>query len=125
MERCARFPASAPVDVAWVRELLGSAFLTAVIKRGKDILTVAHLGRHVPAEIQTALLVSGRECRREGCYRRGYLERDHTHDHAKGGPTSYTNLKWLCAHDHRLKSNGWILEPPDPTTGKCVLRPPP
>ncbi|MFI5389682.1 MAG: hypothetical protein ACHQY2_08155, partial [Candidatus Eremiobacterales bacterium] len=55
-------PGVGPVDVAWVRELLGSAFLTAIIKKGKDIVTVAHLGRHVPAEIQTALLVSGREC---------------------------------------------------------------
>ena len=118
-------PGVGPVDVNWVRELIGSAFLTAVIKRGKDILTVAHLGRHVPAEIQTALLVSGRECQIEGCYNRGYLERDHAHDHAKGGPTAYWNLKWLCSPDHRLKSRGWILGPADPVTGKCVLRPPP
>src|SRR6185369_6344866 len=73
-------PGVGPVDVAWVRELLGSAFLTVVIKRGKDILTVAHLGRHVPAAVQTALVVSGRECDVEGCHNRGYLERDHTHD---------------------------------------------
>ena len=45
-------PGVGPVDVSWVRELLGSAFLTVVIKRGKDILTVAHLGRHVPAEVR-------------------------------------------------------------------------
>jgi hypothetical protein len=118
-------PGVGPVNVEWVRELLGSAFLTAIVKRGKDILTVAHLGRHVPAEIQTALLVSGRECRIEGCYQRGYLERDHTHDHAKGGPTAYWNLKWLCSRDHDLKSRGWIMGPPNPITGKCVLRPPP
>ena len=43
------------VNIEWVRELIGSTFLTAIVKRGKDILTVAHLGRHVPAEIQTAL----------------------------------------------------------------------
>ena len=118
-------PGVGPVDVNWVRELLGSAFLTAIIKRGKDILTVAHLARHIPAEIQTALLVNGRECQRQGCYQRGYLERDHTHDHAQGGPTAYWNLKWLCAHDHYLKSRGWILGPPDLITGKCALRPPP
>jgi len=41
-------PGVGPVDVNWVKELLGSAFLTVVIKKGKDILTVAHLGRHVP-----------------------------------------------------------------------------
>jgi hypothetical protein len=103
-----------PVDINWVRTLIGSAFLTAVIKRGKDILTVGHLGRHVPAEIQTALLVSGHECQIEGCYQRGYLERDHTHDHAHGGPTAYWNLKWLCAQDHRRKTRGWTLGPPTP-----------
>ncbi len=70
-------PGVGPVDVGWVKELLGSAFLTAVIKNGKDILTVAHLGRHVPAEVMTALLVSGRACDVEGCNHRGYLERDH------------------------------------------------
>jgi HNH endonuclease len=118
-------PGVGPVNVNWVRELLGTAFLTAIIKKGKDILTVAHLGRHVPAEIQTALLVSGRECQIEGCYHRGYLERDHTHDHAKGGPTALWNLKWLCSQDHTRKSKGWILGPPNPITGKCTLRPPP
>ena len=117
-------PGVGPVDVSWVRELLGSAFVTAVIKRGKDILTVAHLGRHIPAEIQTALLVGGHECDAEHCYQRGYLERDHTHDHAKGGPTAYWNLAWLCYLHHRLKSSGWQLGPPDPITRKRKLHPP-
>jgi hypothetical protein len=118
-------PGVGPVDVHWVREQLGSAFLTAIITKGKDILTVAHLGRHVPAEVMTALLVSGRECDAEGCNHRGYLERDHVHEHAKGGPTSYKNLCWLCYRHHRLKTRGWILGPPDPQTRKRTLRPPP
>ncbi len=118
-------PGVGPVDVNWVREQLGSAFVTAIIKRGKDILTVAHLGRHIPAELMTALLVGGRECDAEGCNHRGYLERDHVHDHAKGGPTSYKNLCWLCYRHHRLKSSGWQLGPPDPETRKRKLRPPP
>ena len=117
-------PGVGPVDVGWVKELLGSAFLTVVIKRGKDILTVAHLGRHVPAEVMTALLVSGRECDVDGCNHRGYLERDHVHDYAKGGPTSFANLAWLCYRHHRLKSAGWQLGPPDPDTRKRMLRPP-
>ena len=122
-ETC-EIPGVGPVDVTWVRELIGSAFLTAIVKRGKDILTVAHLGRHVPAEIQTALVVSGRECGIEGCYHRGYLERDHTYDHAKGGPTAFWNLAWLCYLRHRLKTAGWILGPLNPTTGKRTLTPP-
>ncbi len=118
-------PGVGPVDVNWVREQLGSAFLTAVITKGKDIVTVAHLGRHIPAELMTALLVGGRECDAEGCNHRGYLERDHVHDHAKGGPTSYKNLCWLCYRHHRLKTSGWLLGPPDPETRKRTLRPPP
>jgi 5-methylcytosine-specific restriction endonuclease McrA len=73
----------------------------------------------------TALLVSGRECDIEGCNNRGYLERDHIHDHAQGGPTSFANLGWLCYLHHRLKSSGWQLGPRDPTTGKRTLRAPP
>jgi Domain of unknown function (DUF222) len=117
-------PGVGPVDVAWVQELLGSAFVTAVIKKGKDLLTVAHLGRHVPAELMTALVVSGRECDVESCSHRGYLERDHVQDFARGGPTSLTNLGWLCYRHHRLKSGGWQLGPPDPDTRKRTLRPP-
>ena len=114
-------PGVGPVSVEWVRELLGSAFLTAIVKKGKDIVTVAHLGRHVPAEIQTALIVSGRECDVAGCNLRGYLERDHVHDHAHGGPTAYWNLGWLCYWHHRLKSAGWQLGERDPVTRKRNL----
>jgi len=84
-ETC-EIPGVGPVDVAWVREILGSAFVTAIVTKGKDIRTVAHLGRHIPAEIQTALSVSGREC--DCCDHRGYLERDHTIGVAEGGPTA-------------------------------------
>ncbi len=118
-------PGVGPVDVDWVREELGAAFVTAIIKHGKDIRTVAHFGRRIPAELMTALLVGGRECDAEGCNHRGYLERDHVHDHAKGGPASYDNMCWLCYRHHRLKSGGWLLGPPDPATRKRKLRPPP
>jgi hypothetical protein len=118
-------PGVGPVSVEWVRELLGSAFLTAIIKNGKDIVTVAHLGRHVPAEIQTALVVSGRECDVAACNHRGYLERDHTNDYAHGGPTAFWNLGWLCYRHHRLKSAGWQLGERDPVTRKRTLHQPP
>jgi Domain of unknown function (DUF222) len=118
-------PGVGPVDVSWVKDLLGSAFLTVVIKKGKDILTVARLGRHVPAAVMTALLVDGRECDVESCNHRGYLERDHIDDHARGGPTSFKNLGWLCYRHHRLKTAGWILGPADPVTRKRTLRAPP
>ncbi|MDQ1462141.1 MAG: hypothetical protein QOI08_3625 [Actinomycetota bacterium] len=122
---CCEIPGVGPVNAAWVRELLGSAFLTAIVTRGKDILTVAHLGRHVPAEIQTALIVSGRECDIARCHHRGYLERDQVRDHAQGGPTAFWNLGWLCYWHHRLKSAGWQLGERDPVTRKRTIREPP
>jgi hypothetical protein len=97
-------PGVGPVNAQWVRELLGDAFVTAVIKKGKDITTVAHLGRHIPAELRTALIVAGRECDVEGCHERGYLEIDHSEiDHAHGGPTALWNLKFKCWRHHRGK----------------------
>ncbi len=124
-ERC-EIPGSGPVSLAWVRELLGGdAFVTAIVKKGKDITTVAHLGRHVPAEVRTAMIVEGRECCVVDCHARGYLEVDHSEvDFAKGGPTAKWNLGWLCSPHHARKSQGWTLGPPDPETGKRVLAPP-
>jgi hypothetical protein len=123
-ERC-EIPGVGPVNAAWVREMLGEAFLTAVIKNGRDIRTVAHLGRHVPAVVRTAMIVGGRECKIEGCYRHGYLERDHCEvDYANGGPTAWWNLAWLCSVHHKRKTQGWKLSPPDPQSGKRTLRAP-
>jgi Domain of unknown function (DUF222) len=123
-ETC-EIPGVGPVNVEWVRHLLGEAFVTAIIKHGKDITTVAHLGRHIPAELRTAMIVSGRECSVQGCAGREYLELDHCEiDHAKGGPTARWNLAWLCSTHHRRKTQGWLLGPPDSATGKRHLDPP-
>jgi len=124
-ETC-EIPGVGPVGVAWVRERIGAAFVTAIIKKGKDVRTVAHLGRHIPVELMTALLVGGRECVVEGCSGRAYLEIDHSEiDYSAGGPTALWNLDWECWTHHRLKTQGWILGPPDPATGKRRLDPPP
>jgi hypothetical protein len=124
-ETC-EIPGVGPVSVEWVRELLGTAFVTAIVKKGKDITTVAHFGRHIPAELRTAMIVSGRECSIEGCSGREYLELDHCEvDYAKFGPTAWFNLAWLCSIHHTRKTQGWILGPPDPVTGKRRLEPPP
>lgn len=123
-ETC-EIPGVGPVNVEWVRELLGHAFVTAIVKKGKDITTVAHFGRHIPAVLRTAMITSGRECCVAGCSGREYLELDHCEiDHAKRGPTARWNLAWLCSTHHRRKTRGWRLGPPDPTTGKRRLDPP-
>jgi hypothetical protein len=124
-ETC-EIPGVGPVSVAWVRQLLGTAFVTAIVRKGKDITTVAHFGRHIPAELRTAMIVSGRECSIEGCSGREYLELDHCEiDHAKNGPTAWFNLAWLCSIHHTRKTQGWILGPPNPKTGKRRLDQPP
>ncbi len=124
-ERC-EIPGVGPVSVEWARNLLGTAFVTAIINKGKDITTVAHLGRHIPAELRTAMIVSGRECSIGGCSGREYLELDHCEtDHAKGGPTAWHNLAWLCSIHHTRKTQGWTLGPPHPVTRKRRLDPPP
>jgi hypothetical protein len=122
-ERC-EIPGVGPVHAGWARGLLGQAFVTAIVQKGRDILTVAHLGRHVPAEVRTAMLVGGRECSIDGCHQRGYLERDHTVEVAKGGPTATWNLAWLCRPHHTRKTKGWVLGAPDPVTGKRTLSAP-
>lgn len=124
-EQC-EIPGVGPVSTSWVRELLGEAFVTAVVRKGRDISTVAHLGRHIPAELRTAMIVRGRECSVEGCSARHHLELDHCEiDHARGGPTAWWNLAWLCSVHHKRKTQGWHLGTPDPETGKRSLRAPP
>jgi hypothetical protein len=102
-------PGVGPVNAQWARDLLGESFLTFVITKGKDITTVAHFGRHIPAELRTALVVSGRECDVEACHNRGYLELDHSHPVGKGGLTSWENLRWLCYLHHKRKTQGYEL----------------
>ncbi len=122
-EKC-EIPGVGPVNVQWVRSLLGEAFVTAVIGKGKDIRTIAHFGRTINAHLRTALIAGGRECDIEGCTVRHYLEIDHSEiDHAKQGPTAWWNLGWLCSKHHRLKSSGWKLGARAPN-GKRKLVPP-
>jgi len=123
-ERC-EIPGVGPVNVEWVRSILGEAFVTAVIKKGRDITTVAHFGRHIPVHLRTAMIVGGRECSTEGCDNRGYLEIDHAEvDFAAGGPAAWWNVDWKCSICHDRKSRGWISGSRDPITGKRALRPP-
>jgi hypothetical protein len=104
---------------------LGDAFVTFVIAKGVDIHTVVHAGRHIPAEIKTALIVAGKECAIEGCHTTNGLQHDHSElDFAKGGPTSLANLQFLCVVHHRRKTLGYVLGPRNPVTGKRTLTEP-
>ncbi len=98
-----------PVDV--VKELSEDAFLKVVLHDGVDIAMVCHLGRHIPAELRTALELGppaefeGVTCSVAGCGRRYGLEWDHEDPVANHGPTSYQNLKKpKCWPHHQEKT---------------------
>jgi hypothetical protein len=95
-----------PIPVRIAREMAQDAFLKAVIHDSVNIHTVTHFGRHVPAELRTALELGelpdldGVVCSEEGCERRYGLEWDHDDPVAHGGETSYENLNPKCKPHH-------------------------
>ena len=99
-----------PLPVSVLRRLGEDAFLKAVLHDGVKIETVTHFGRHIRAELRTALEVGtppvfdGVECVEAGCGRRYGLEWDHVDPVANGGPTSYDNLRARCWPHHRTKT---------------------
>ena len=99
-----------PLPVGVVKELAADAFVKAVVHDGKQIQTVAHFGRHIPAELRTSLelgpapQLEGVSCVEEGCGRRYGLEWDHVNPVANGGPTSFDNLESRCWPHHQAKT---------------------
>jgi hypothetical protein len=99
-----------PLPVSLVRELGRDAFLKAVLHDGVRIDTVAHYGRHLQAELRSALELGGPPdfdgvgCVEANCDRRHGLEWDHVNPRANRGPTSYENLEPRCWPHHREKT---------------------
>ncbi|MDQ3763702.1 MAG: HNH endonuclease [Actinomycetota bacterium] len=91
--------------------------------------------RRVPgAALRRYLEIRDRYCTMIGCRAPAHTaDKDHTVDHAKGGPTTDPNLGDACRHDHRLKSEGgWALHQSHPGVfhwtsrlGHTYHRPPP
>ncbi|MGH8994377.1 MAG: HNH endonuclease signature motif containing protein [Acidimicrobiia bacterium] len=113
-----------PAPVSQVRELGEDAFVKAVLHDGVDITTVAHYGRHLKAELRTALELGplpdfdGVLCVEPDCDRRHHLEWDHVNPHANWGPTSYKNLVPRCGPHHQEKTardrRAGLLRPREP-----------
>jgi len=112
-ERC-EIVGVGPVPVEVAADLDANPFIKAVIRDGLDIRTVAHFGRHVPAELRTALEARASQCEVPGCAHEGRLEIDHAKvDFAAGGPHTLWNDDVLCDHHHDLKTNkGYRLDGP-------------
>jgi hypothetical protein len=99
-----------PVPVHVVREIARDAFLKVAFHDGVAIHTIAHYGRHMRAELRTALELgepprfAGVTCIEAGCERRQGLEWDHVDPHSNGGPTSADNLQPRCWPHHQRKT---------------------
>jgi hypothetical protein len=101
--------ATGPVPVSEaVGAILAGAFVKVVAHGGKNVTRVAHHGRHVPAEVRTAILERGSyTCVRPGCGATANLELHHYKiDHAKGGPVACWNVCCVCRHCHHLLTHG-------------------
>jgi hypothetical protein len=100
-----------PVPVSVVRAAVeADAFIKAVTHDGTNIDTVVHYGRHIKAELRTALELGdpphfeGKSCTEPGCDRRYGLQWDHLDPVANHGPTSHRNLQARCIPDHIKKT---------------------
>ncbi len=101
--RLADGPAIAP-EVA--RRLGCDASLSAIVKRGRKVLSVGRRTRAIPAAIDRALRERDGGCRFPGCGRTRFVDAHHVHHWAHGGETSLDNLVLLCRHHHRLVHEG-------------------
>lgn len=109
-ERC-EVPGVGPVPLDVVVNVLGEATAKLVITDGVDVRTVCHLGRTVPAHLDTALEARDQTCVVPGCNVSLCLEIDHWKiPYARGGPTALWNLARICRFHHRLKTyDGYVL----------------
>jgi hypothetical protein len=99
-----------PVPVSAVRDALDhDAFLKVAFHDGVSIHKIKHFGRHLKAELRTALelgpppLFDGKQCGC-GCGKRFKVQVDHIDPVANGGPTSMANLNPLVANEHAAKT---------------------
>jgi hypothetical protein len=110
-----------PISVAEALRHMNDAFLALVCTKGKDVYNVTHLGRQFTEHQKTALEWCYPECAVNGCHCTVRLERDHREDWADTHVTRVPAADRLCHHHHRLKAQGWHLEP---GVGKRRLLPP-
>jgi hypothetical protein len=110
-----------PIPVSEALKHMNEAFLTLLVTKGKDVHTVAHLGRQFTEHQKTALEWRDPECVVKGCHNTVRLERDHREDWADTHTTRVWAADRMCHHHHLLKTQGWRLEPGD---GKRRILPP-
>lgn len=104
-------PGVGPVSLEVAEGLIGESLLNLVISDGVSVASVTHVGRCVPAPVQSGLEARDRHCVVPGCQVTVSLEIDHWQiPFAKGGPSALWNLARICRLHHRMKTyDGWEL----------------
>ncbi len=114
-----------PVSVEAVRDILrDDPFLAVVVKKGQDVVSVAHHGRGLNAAQRTAIEADrGIQCSNIRCNRTVAIQIDHRHPYAADPVTTLDNSDPLCSGGcHNLKTHhGHELEA---GTGRRRLLPP-
>lgn len=118
-------PGLGAIPVAEAKRLLGDAILTVLVKKGRDVTTVAHHGRTIPTHIRRAIEARDTECVVEGCTVREGLEGHHVVPWAESHETTVDGVRMVCRFDHQLVTyEGFTLEPLNDGSGQYRLVPP-
>jgi hypothetical protein len=117
-----------PITLDDARLFADDAFLKVAFHDGTQIDRIKHFGRHIPAELRTALdlgslpELDGATCSRPGCERRYGIQWHHVDAFSNGGATSRANLRGECDLHHeeetqRQRAAGVFRKRPPPEPG--------
>ena len=109
-ETC-HIPGVGPVPVAVATKVLSDAHVKLFVVDGADILSVCHVGRTVPAHVQSALEERDPTCVVPGCDTAKGLENHHWDvPYAECGTSTLENLARVCSWHHDVITyDGYVL----------------
>ena len=121
-ETC-EIPGVGPVPVATATKALSDAFVKLFVTDGVDVQSVCHVGRTVPAHVQSALEERDPTCVVSGCEMANGLENHHWGvPYAECGTSTLGGLARICSWHHDLVTydgheltggpGKWELQPP-------------
>ncbi|MGH9004056.1 MAG: DUF222 domain-containing protein, partial [Acidimicrobiia bacterium] len=102
-EKC-EIPGIGPIPVTLARQMADDAILKVLLKKGVDVVAVAHGGYTPPAHLRSALEVRDPTCIVPRCNRRRNLQIDHRNTYNRTRVTKLEDLARLCPFHHYLKT---------------------
>jgi len=104
-------PGVGPIPVATVTNALSDAYVKLFVVDGADILSVCHVGRTVPAHVQSALEARDPTCVVPGCDTAKGLENHHWQvPYFECGTSTLDNLARVCWWHHSMITyEGYVL----------------